>query len=169
MTDQEMWKNSVEMARLFAIRNCRDSALTDNAEWLAKARLIPKPKWAPWPKSSTTVSSKEVWINENFTGGDIVSRAAHLIHESEHLLQYRDVGRLSFLWQYATSPSFRLWAEVGATKASLRWQRGLVPSWSPNFSAIAEHIFEAYSVSRALAAQIALDLADWWVITKPKN
>ena len=87
--------------------------------FLRDVRFHVKPKWlGKFSKFSTTLSSKRIWLANNFHTWSLPNQIANLLHESVHCRQYFNYGKIHFLTKYASKEG-RLEFEVEANKANI--------------------------------------------------
>lgn len=76
--------------------------LLERCEFTVKTRDYKNPRNL-WPKSTTTWSDKSIYLAENFLTAEWTSleRAGLLLHESVHIMQYRNLGGFKYYWKMA--------------------------------------------------------------------
>lgn len=124
----------------------RGGPLRDVEVRLRRAAFTVKPLWYPWPLSTTTISSKTVYLARNWNEWSDVSRRANLIHEARHLGQYE--GKNAILWQarYLASESFRAAVEVEASVDQMFFYRHI--KYRPDMDHFVSHLIDGHALNK---------------------
>ena len=101
----------------------------ENSSFKTKPPLI-----GLWPNSITTINNT-IWLPRNFKSWSRIDQESTLIHESVHLIQYKN-GLLNII-QYGLNKEYRLRVEVSAERIGIRYRIAmgdLRKSQFPNYS-----------------------------------